>query len=187
MEKHSAKFIPAKKKQPARWMVLAVKAVGQKPQPITTVTHKEKALQRVRLACAGSMAPAATVDLANANCVAQPTAPSQPDLRERTAVKYDDTVRNASCLAGPGRGHKRQPETALVQAEAVMEKPKASAEELRAALGKLCQEHRLLQQWYQQVQCERDRAYALLKDEYSLGARRRGGRSVPRGPQEDGG
>jgi hypothetical protein len=71
-------------------------------------------------------------------------------------MDYDDTMRLPSRPAGPGRGHKRRPETALGQAEAMIKKPKASAEELRTALGKLCQEHRVLQQWYQRVQCERD-------------------------------
>ena len=152
---HSAKFIPAKKKQPARWMVLAVKAVGQKPQPVTNVTRKEQALQRVQLICASSAVPtdcsAVPKDSATATIAAQPTAPTNHNLRKRTAVPYDDTVRLPSRPAGPGRGHKRQPDSALTEAEALMKKPKAGAEELRAALGKLCQEHRLLQQWYRQV------------------------------------
>ena len=142
---HSAKFVPPKKKQPARWMVLQVKAPGQQPQPVTNLTKKEKALERVKLICATSTTPA---DHTTTAPLAQPIAPTQPDLRKRTAVAYDDTVRIASYPAGPGRGHKRQPETALAGAEAVLKKPKASSEELRAALGKLCQEHRLLQQWY---------------------------------------
>ena len=48
---HSARFVPAKKKQPSRWMVLAVKVQGHKPQVVTPVMTKEKALVRVRAAC----------------------------------------------------------------------------------------------------------------------------------------
>lgn len=150
---HSAKHISAKKKQPARWMVMAVKAPGQKPQAVTTVIAKEKALQRVQAICAGSKTPA---DPTATRAATHPTTDTQRNLRERTAVNYDDTVRNASCCAGPGRGHKRQPETALGEAEAVLKKPKATTEELRGVLGKLCSEHRLLQQWYQRVQCHID-------------------------------
>jgi hypothetical protein len=49
---HSAKYVPAKKKLLGRWMVMAVKVQGQKPRPVTTVTSKEKALERIREACA---------------------------------------------------------------------------------------------------------------------------------------
>ncbi len=49
---HSAKYIPAKKKQPARWMIMIVKVQGSKPQAVTNVATKEKALERVRAACA---------------------------------------------------------------------------------------------------------------------------------------
>jgi hypothetical protein len=49
---HSAKYVPVKKKQPARWMVMAVKVQGNKPQVVTNVTTKEKALERVRAVCA---------------------------------------------------------------------------------------------------------------------------------------
>jgi hypothetical protein len=49
---HSAKHVPAKQKQPSRWMVMAVKVQGQKPRMVTNVTTKEKALERVRAACA---------------------------------------------------------------------------------------------------------------------------------------
>jgi predicted RNA-binding protein with PUA-like domain len=52
---HSAKYVPAKKKQPPRWMVTAVKVQGKKPRPVTTVANKEKALERVRAECAPSL------------------------------------------------------------------------------------------------------------------------------------
>ena len=58
----------------------------------------------------------------------------------------------------------------LAQAEDVLKKPKADAEELCGVLVKLCSEHRMLQQWYQKMQRERDRAFSLLADDYSLGA-----------------
>lgn len=68
---HSASFVPPKKKQPARWMVLAVKARGQQPRPVTTLATKEKALQRVRLICAASTEP---TDPATTQANTQPVA-----------------------------------------------------------------------------------------------------------------
>ena len=131
---HSAKFVPPKKKQPARWMVLAVKVPGQKPQPVTTLT-KEKALQRVRLICASSSAPTETTT--NPTTTGAPAEP-QHNLRKRTAMDYDDTVRLPSLQAGSGRGHKRQADVkALKTAQAVLKKPKTTNEELRDALCKL--------------------------------------------------
>jgi hypothetical protein len=59
---HSAKHVPAKKKEPARWMVMAVKVQGCKPQAVTTTTTKEKALERVRAVCAPAAARTATPD-----------------------------------------------------------------------------------------------------------------------------
>ena len=150
---HSAVYVPAKKKQKERWMVKAVKAPGQKPQVVTNKVAKGMALQRVREDCAKS-----------AHAIQPATAEAPLDcykynMRKHTEVQYDDTVRTASHPAGPGRSHKRKPETVLGQAEDVLKKPKANAEELRAVLVKLCSEHRLLQQWYQKVQCERDRVH----------------------------
>lgn len=117
---HSAKFVPSKKKQPSRWMVLAVKAPGQKPQPITTLASKDKALQRVQLICNSSSSLSDHTSAEPPTQVPQPSVSHQRHLRNRTAVDYDDTVRIASCPAGPGRGHKRQPESALVGADAVL-------------------------------------------------------------------
>ena len=161
---HSAVYVPPKKKQKERWMVKAVKAPGQKPQVVTNKVAKGMALQRVREDCAKS---ALAIQPATAEA---PLDCYKYNMRNHNQVKYDDTVRTASHPAGPGRGHKRKPETVLGQAEDVLKKPKANAEELRAVLVKLCSEHRLLQQWYQKMRCERDRAFSLLADEYSLGA-----------------
>ena len=166
---HSAVYVPPKKKQKARWMVKAVKAPGQKPHVVTNKVAKGMALQRVREDCAKS---AHAIQPA---IVEAPLDCYKYNMRNHTEVQYDDIVRNtASHPAGPGRGHKRKPETVLGQAEDVLKKPKANAEELRAVLVKLCSEHRLLQQWYQKMRCERDRAFSLLADEYSLGADEKG-------------
>ena len=151
-------------------MVLAVKAPGQKSQPITTLASKDKALQRVQLICNSSSSLSDHTSAEPPTQVPQPSVSHQRHLRNRTAVDYDDTVRIASCPAGPGRGHKRQPESALVGADAVLKKSKASNEELRQALGALTEEHRVLQRWYQQAKAARDRAHAVLCDEYLLGA-----------------
>jgi hypothetical protein len=85
-------------------MVMAVKVAGQKPRPVTTVSDKAKALERVRALCVGCEAATCPSE----PFAAGPVAPPPPNLRERTStVNYDDTVRNASCPAGPGRGRKR--------------------------------------------------------------------------------
>ena len=48
---HSAVFVPASKKKKSCWMVLSANA-GHKPQPITTLAKKDKALERVKAVCA---------------------------------------------------------------------------------------------------------------------------------------
>jgi hypothetical protein len=95
------------------------------------------------------------------------------ELREQPAsvLKYDDTVRQASRPAGPGRGHVGKREgAALEEAEGVLKKSRPTLPEAIAALSHLTAEHRLLKQWYQKVQGERDQAYALLRDEFMQGA-----------------
>jgi hypothetical protein len=59
---HSAKCVPATKKQPSHGMVMSVKVQGQKPWMVTNVTSKEKALERVRAGCAPAAAHTATAD-----------------------------------------------------------------------------------------------------------------------------
>ena len=163
---HSAVYVPPKKKQSARWMVMAAKVAGNKPRPVTNLPDKEKALKRIRALCAGTDVPRSTQSAA----VGAMT-PAPPGLRERrVSVSYDDTVRNASCPAGPGRGHKRQvpaDEGALKTAQNVLKKPKPTNEELRAALNKLTEQHKLLQHWYGKAVSERNQAFALLREDYS--------------------
>lgn len=48
----------------------------------------------------------------------------------------------------------------------MLKKPRASFEEVRGALGKLAQQHELLQRWYGRVLSERNQAFALRRDEY---------------------
>jgi len=92
-------------------------------------------------------------------------------IRQQPPLKYDDTKRNASRPAGPGRGHTgKRNSTALEEAEGVLKKSRPTLREAVAALGHLTEEHRLLKQWYQKVQGERDRAFALLRADYLLGA-----------------
>jgi hypothetical protein len=162
---HSAVFIPAKKKRAAGWMVRAVQRDGQQPRPVTTVSQKEKALEHVRALCAG------THKSQSRQVVAAPSEYiPKADLRAVSGQQpnYDDTVRVHSKPAGPGRGHKREPESAFHHAEAVLKKAKPSYEEVYGTLKKLTSEYRLLQNWYSQVLCERDRAYSLLVRKYEL-------------------
>ena len=164
---HSATYVPARKKQKARWIMLSAR-VGQKPQPITNLITKSKALDRVTALCAA----AATGPSVKPTTATPPySTASQPHLRQQPTIKYGDTARTASKPAGPGRGHTgKRPATPLDQADAVLKKPRASAKELRDALALLSEEHRLLQRWYGKVKVDRDRAYALLRDDYLLGA-----------------
>ena len=167
-KQHSAVFIPAKKKRVAGWMVRAVQREGHQPRPVTTVSQKEKALEHVRALCAGThksqtrqivAAPSECIPKANLRAVSG----QQPS--------YDDTTREHSKPAGPGRGHKREPDSAdsaFHQAEVVLKKAKPSYAEVYSTLKKLTSEHRLLQNWYSQVLCERDRAYSLLVRKYEL-------------------
>ena len=146
-------------------MVMAVKVAGQKPRPVTTVSDKAKALERVRALFVGCEAATCPSE----QFAAGPVAPPPLNLRERTStVNYDDTVRNASCPAGPGRGRKRQAdEDALKTAQAVLKKSKPTNDELRDALGKLTEQQQLLQRWYGKVVSDRNRAFALLREEYT--------------------
>jgi hypothetical protein len=94
------------------------------------------------------------------------------ELREQPAdlSKYDDTVRQASRPAGPGRGHTGKREgTALEEAEAVLKKPKPTVGELQGSIRNLVGAHKSLQKKYLTALSDRDRAYVLLKDDYSLG------------------
>ena len=164
--KHSAIYVPPKKKQPGRWMVLAVKVAGHKPRPVTTVTSKARALERVRAVCAGCD----TVRCNLGAAAAGPVAPAPHNLRERTdTVNYDDTVRCATCPAGPGRGHKRQAsDDVLHTAQAILKKPKPTNEELREALSKLTEQHQLLKRWYGKAVLDRNQAFALLREEFPI-------------------
>jgi len=158
---HSAVFVRGSKKKKVRdkWQVLAVQTQGHKPRPVTTAYTKQKALERVEAVCAASSQPK------SASNVTQPahTQLSTCHLRQQTAVNYDDSARVASKPAGPGRGHTgKRPADALEQAVTALKKPRASAEELRDALGKLTEQYKLLQRWYTKAATERNQAYALL-------------------------
>lgn len=166
--KHSAVFCPPKKQQPGRWTVLEVKVEGRKPRPVTTLADKEKALDRVRSLCCPTAATSTQPQAEPAQQPSNGTATRQTP-RAKASVNYDDTARRASCPAGPGRGHTgKRSASALDEADAVLKKPRATAEELRGALVKLSDEHRLLNNWFHQVKAERERAYSLLRDEYLL-------------------
>ena len=87
---HTATYVPPKKKQPGRWMVLAVKVAGHKPRTVTTVMDKAKALERVRALCADVAAPSCISE----SSAVEATPSTPPDLRERiVATNYDDAVR----------------------------------------------------------------------------------------------
>ena len=157
-------FQPASKKQKARWMVMAVRAANHKPQAVTTLSTKEKALERVVAVCAASLQPLSTTQSAST----LPTTAHHRQNSSKPKVNYDETNRRATRECGPGRGHTgKRPADALHQADVVLKKPRASAEELRHALVHLTEEHRLLQRWYGKAISERNKACALLRDEYA--------------------
>lgn len=163
---HSAVWEPPRKKQKARWMVLSAR-LGHKPQRVTNVNTKAKALERVKAICA---AAAAAPSMPPTSATPSRSLAAQLNLRQQPTINYDDTARVAAKPAGPGRGHTgKRPATAtaLDQADAVLKKPSAGAEELRDALVHLAAEHRLLQRWYGKAISERNQAYALLRDEYA--------------------
>lgn len=161
---HSATYDAGKGKAKPKWRIYSSERPSGKTKQVTTRSQKPGALQAVTELCKGqfSTRPAATA-------AAQPSRSSKP-ARERQQVHYDGTTRRASRPAGPGRGIKRSMDVSAVdEAEHVLKQPKASEAELRVALGRLTQEHRVLQHWYSQVVSERDQAYAMLADEYQLG------------------
>ena len=80
---NSATYVPARKKQKARWMVLSAR-VGQKPQPITNLNTKSKALERVKALCAAA-AVVPSVQPTPATTASSNT--SQPRLRQHPAEK----------------------------------------------------------------------------------------------------
>jgi hypothetical protein len=91
-------------------------------------------------------------------------------LREQPSVEYDDTSRNASRQAGPGRGHTgKRASTAVAEAEGVLKKPRPTLPEALSALGHVTDELKLVKQWYDKVVGERDQAYALLREDYLRG------------------
>ena len=49
----------------------------------------------------------------------------------------------------------------------MLKKPKPTNDELLGALSKLTEQHQLLQRWYGKVIYDRNRAFALLRDEYT--------------------
>ena len=155
---HSATYDAGKGKAKPKWRIYSSERPSGKTKQVTTRSQKPGALQAVTELCKGqfSTRPAATA-------AAQPSRSSKP-ARERQQVHYDGTTRRASRPAGPGRGIKRSMDVSAVdEAEHVLKQPKASEAELRVALGRLTQEHRVLQHWYSQVVSERDQAYAMLK------------------------
>ena len=163
--KHSAKYAAGKGKEARpKWLVYSSARPSEKPKLVTTRSQKAGALQAVTELCKGHFSKRSAPAPA-----AQPAQPIR-QARGSGALNYDDTTRQASRPAGPGRGIKRSMDVSAVgEAEHVLKQPKASEAELRVALGRLTQEHRVLQRWYSQVVSERDQAHAMLADEYQLG------------------
>jgi hypothetical protein len=163
--KHTAVFDqPKKKGSQSRWRLFSSDRPSGKGKEVGNRSQKVAALQAVIELCKGtySKRPPST----------KPVPTARPrTARSRPNVSMDDTARRQSRIAGPGRGHKR-PVTqldALSLAQNSLKRSKASECELRTALGKLTHEHSLLLKWHEQVVSERDRAYAMLRDEYQLG------------------
>jgi hypothetical protein len=160
---HSAQYVPATGKKPAKWMVYAVKQAGNKPRPVTTLATKQKALDRVRSLCVASAEEIQPVAVAK-----QQQPPLRVRLRQPATLNYDDTARRGTREAGPGRGNKRLSDgEALATAQAILKKPKPTNEELRDALCKLTEQHQLLQRWYGKAVSDMNQAFALLREEYS--------------------
>ena len=144
--KHSARLqLEGKKKR--KWECYAVKKAGNKPRLITMRAEKMDARDVVAALCDGSY------ELHN-----RPRdAPIQPTrtVRQRDSSKIQcisTAAPRATQIAGPGRGHKGERVTSedpLTEAEQVhvLKKPKVSDKEWRHALGRLTDEHKLLQQW----------------------------------------
>ena len=165
---HSARFDPGKGKAPvSKWMIMSVKRAGHAPQPVTSANTKDKALKHVRELCAGTHK---SQGKKTSTAAAVNQSVSKPVLRGGCCPHYDDTVRESqSKPAGPGRGHKRvsEPVSAFDEAQALLKKPKPTYELLFKSPGKLTDEYRVLQNWYQKVVRERDRAYSLLVKKYA--------------------
>ena len=143
---HSARLQPEGKKQ-QKWECYAVKKVGNKPRLVTMRAEKLDARDVVAALCHG------TYDLQNRPRAAATHSAHSTRKRDRTPSLGTNAPR-ATRIAGPGRGRKGErvtSEGAVDEAERVLKKPKPSEQEWRRALGRLTQEHKLLQQWCEQV------------------------------------
>ena len=135
-------------KQP-KWQIFAIKKAGNKARIVTSRADKLDARDVVVALCNGSY------EQQN-----RPRAAPMPPTRAvqpRNSTMASSTTAaapRATRIAGPGRGHKGErasSEGAVEEAQRVLKKPKVSEHEWRHALGRLTQEHKLLQQWCEQV------------------------------------
>ena len=153
--KHSAKHDAGKgKKARPKWLIYSSARPSEKPKLATSRSKKAGALLAVIELCKGTLVKSAAKS-ARAAAPAVTGLPAKPamQLRERQDHDYDDTTRQATRSAGPGRGNKGKlgVEDAVDQAERVLKKPKASEEEMRRALGRITGEHKLLRRWCDKV------------------------------------
>ena len=128
--KHSAKYDAGKgKKARPNWLIYSSARPSEKPKLVTSRSQKAGALQAVIELCKGTLVKSAAKS-ARAAAPAVTGLPAKPamQLRERQDHDYDDTTRQATRSAGPGRGNKGKlgVEDAVDQAERVLKKPKAS-------------------------------------------------------------
>ena len=144
--KHSARLQPAGPKK-RKWEVFEVKKEGNKPRRVTMRAEKDSAISVVIDLCKG------VYEKKNQPAAATGVICGLRHQEIRT-VQYSEATTRASRVAGPGRGRKGERVTsdgAVDEAERVLKKPKPSEQEWRHALGRLTQEHKLLQQWCEQV------------------------------------
>ena len=149
--RHSATYDPGNgQKAKPKWRIYSSDRPSAKAKEVMTRSQKPGALQAVVELCKGQFKLRSA---ASARAPAARTAQSTRQARGGSHASYDDTARSATRPAGPGRGHtgKRAGEDAVQEADRVLKKPKASDQEMRHALGRLTEEHKLLRCWCDKV------------------------------------
>jgi hypothetical protein len=153
--KHSARLQPEGTKI-HKWQVFVVTKAGNQPRVKTSRAEKLDARDTVVALCDGSYEQHNRPRAA----LIQPARAVRSHSRS-TVANTTVAAPRATQIAGPGRGHKGQrvtAEGAVEEAERVLKKPKPLEEEWRHALGRLTNEHKLLQHWCDKV-CEADCAH----------------------------